>query len=230
MCSLKLEVCVQSCARRIRMGMGRPTGRSWETPAACGSLPRCPRWARTTASPTPATPKTSPTPLDLPPPSVRRWLTARALRQLLMKQSGLTACTILAKIEQISRSGMPQQCNLLLGIQSALLLCSGIQPSKAYVPPIKEFLADAEPICSFQLARRWLCSILFACRVQEHTLLPNETVYTAVFFPMNIQEDSYIVGFSTDVQNPIHLHHFVVRSSEFESLRFFDAYIIVVRT
>lgn len=49
-----------------------------------------------------------------------------------------------------------------------------------------------------------------ACRVQEHALLPNETVYTHVYFPLDLDEDLYIVGFSTKVVNAVHLHHFVV--------------------
>ena len=49
-----------------------------------------------------------------------------------------------------------------------------------------------------------------ACRVQEHTLLPNETVYTDAFFPLDLEEDLYVVGFYTKVVNAVHLHHFVV--------------------
>lgn len=52
--------------------------------------------------------------------------------------------------------------------------------------------------------------VVHACRVQEHTLLTNETVYTHAYFPIDIAEDYYIVGFATDVKNAVHLHHFVV--------------------
>ena len=48
-----------------------------------------------------------------------------------------------------------------------------------------------------------------ACRVQEHTLLPNETVYTHAYFPLELDEDLYIAGFYTDVVNAVHMHHFL---------------------
>jgi hypothetical protein len=48
-----------------------------------------------------------------------------------------------------------------------------------------------------------------ACRVLEHTLLPNETIYTQVFLPLDLDKDLYVVGFASEVVNPVHLHHFV---------------------
>lgn len=48
------------------------------------------------------------------------------------------------------------------------------------------------------------------CRVQEHALLPNETIYTRAYFPLPQDQDYYIVGFLADIVNKIHVHHFVV--------------------
>lgn len=47
------------------------------------------------------------------------------------------------------------------------------------------------------------------CRVQDHALLPNETMYTRTFFPIPQDQDYYIVGFLADIVNKVHVHHFV---------------------
>jgi hypothetical protein len=47
------------------------------------------------------------------------------------------------------------------------------------------------------------------CRIQEHTLLPNETMYTRSYFPLPQDKDYYIVGFLAKIVNKIHTHHFV---------------------
>jgi hypothetical protein len=51
------------------------------------------------------------------------------------------------------------------------------------------------------------------CRAQEHTILPNETVYTRVIFPLPRDKDYYVVGILADIVNKIHVHHFVVTVS-----------------
>lgn len=40
--------------------------------------------------------------------------------------------------------------------------------------------------------------------------MTNETVYSHAYFPLDLEEDLYIVGFTTNVVNAVHLHHFVV--------------------
>jgi hypothetical protein len=51
--------------------------------------------------------------------------------------------------------------------------------------------------------------IFRVCRVQEHTLMPNETVYTRVYHPIPQDRDYYIVGFLANIVNKIHMHHMV---------------------
>jgi hypothetical protein len=58
------------------------------------------------------------------------------------------------------------------------------------------------------------------CRVQEHTLMPNETVYTRVYHPIPQDRDYYIVGFLANIVNKIHMHHMVASfcTADIESL------------
>jgi hypothetical protein len=56
-----------------------------------------------------------------------------------------------------------------------------------------------------------LTRALWLCRVDNHTLLANETIYTRVYFPLPQDKDYYIVGFLADIVNKVHVHHFIVR-------------------
>ena len=47
------------------------------------------------------------------------------------------------------------------------------------------------------------------CRAAKHTLLPNETVYTNVFFPVPQAEELYIRGFLPSIDNTHLTHHLV---------------------
>lgn len=46
-------------------------------------------------------------------------------------------------------------------------------------------------------------------RVDDHTLMSNETVYTNVFFPIPQDKALYVVGFAADIDNTKRVHHIV---------------------
>jgi hypothetical protein len=50
---------------------------------------------------------------------------------------------------------------------------------------------------------------LCPCRVHEHKVPTNETMYTRFYFPLPQDKDYYIAGFLANIVNKIHTHHFV---------------------
>lgn len=61
------------------------------------------------------------------------------------------------------------------------------------------------------------------CRVAKHTLLPNETVYTNVFFPVPQAEELYIRGFLPSIDNTHLTHHLVAYLCVDEMAAYTDA-------
>jgi hypothetical protein len=65
-----------------------------------------------------------------------------------------------------------------------------------------------QPPCKVELVSQALS--FRPCRVQEHTLPKNETMYTRFYFPLPQDKDYYIVGFLANIVNKIHTHHYQV--------------------